>query len=145
VLGIKFHFSNKHEMSRKPQEMGACLVRKRVAVKEFDIHGSVHCRYISKCNQQDAALHNLFISVKCSIHVSGGTSAHHQELKTVYTASGTRQTKFFSMCFIVPVCCVCFAMYGPMNVKLINVKQAQETYQYRNIKRKLCKANAAVW
>jgi hypothetical protein len=33
---------------------------------QFDIHGSMHRRYISKCNQQNATLHNLFISVKCS-------------------------------------------------------------------------------
>jgi hypothetical protein len=35
--------------------------------------------------------------------------------------------------------------HGPMNVKVINAQQAKETYQYRNIKRKLCKTNAAVW
>jgi hypothetical protein len=37
------------------------------------------------------------------------------------------------------------AMHGSMNVKFINAKQAEETYQCRNIKRKLYKANAAVW
>jgi hypothetical protein len=30
----------------------------------FDVHGFVHRRYISKYNQKDAKLHNLFISVK---------------------------------------------------------------------------------
>jgi len=29
----------------------------------------------------------VFITIK-ALHVSGGSSAHHQELKTVYTASG---------------------------------------------------------
>jgi len=29
----------------------------------------------------------IFITIK-ALHVSGGSSAHHQELKTVYTASG---------------------------------------------------------
>jgi hypothetical protein len=29
----------------------------------------------------------VFIIIN-ALHVSGGTSAHHQELKTVYTASG---------------------------------------------------------
>jgi hypothetical protein len=38
-----------------------------------------------------------------------------------------------------------FAMHGPLNVKFINAKQAKETYQYKNIKRKLYRANAAVW
>ena len=32
----------------------------------FDIHGSVHHKRIFKSNQQDATLHSLFISVKCS-------------------------------------------------------------------------------
>ena len=32
----------------------------------FDVHGSVHRRRIFTYNQQDATLHNLFISVKCS-------------------------------------------------------------------------------
>ena len=31
----------------------------------FDVHGSVQHKCISKYNQQDATLHNLFISVKC--------------------------------------------------------------------------------
>jgi hypothetical protein len=35
-------------------------------LNEVDVHGSVHRRYISKYNKQDATLHNLFISVKCS-------------------------------------------------------------------------------
>jgi len=29
----------------------------------------------------------IFIAIN-ALHVSGGSSAHHQELKTVYTASG---------------------------------------------------------
>jgi hypothetical protein len=29
----------------------------------------------------------VFITIN-AVHVSGGSSAHHQELKTVYTASG---------------------------------------------------------
>jgi len=36
---------------------------------------------VFKHNQQDATLHN-------ALHVSGGSSAHHQELKTVYTTLG---------------------------------------------------------
>jgi hypothetical protein len=32
----------------------------------FDIHGSLHRRFITKCNQQDVTLPNLFISVKYS-------------------------------------------------------------------------------
>ena len=36
-------------------------------------------------------------------------------------------------------------MHGTMNVKFINAKQVKEVYQYRNIKRKLYKTNAAIW
>jgi len=38
-----------------------------------------------------------------------------------------------------------FTMHGPLNIKFINDKQAKETYQYENIKRKPYKANAAIW
>ena len=39
----------------------------------------------------------LFITVN-ALHVSGGFSAHHQELKTVHTASGIRQ-----VCLLLPL------------------------------------------
>ena len=58
----------------------------------FNVHGSVHCGYILIYIQQDAKLHNLFISGNCStcfrwyLHPSSG--AH----TTVSTASGTCQT-----------------------------------------------------
>jgi hypothetical protein len=38
-------------------------------------------------NKQDAAFLDLFISTD-ALHVSGGSSAHHQEHKNVHTASG---------------------------------------------------------
>jgi hypothetical protein len=33
----------------------------------------------------------MYLFLWNALHVSGGYSAHHQELKTVYTASGTCQ------------------------------------------------------
>jgi len=36
-------------------------------------------------------------------------------------------------------------MHGPLNVKFVNVKQAKETYQYKNTKEKLHKTNTAIW
>ena len=42
---------------------------------------------IPNFNQQDAACLDLFISID-ALHVSGGSSAHHQEHITVPTASG---------------------------------------------------------
>ena len=54
----------------------------------FDIHMSVYRNYNSKLNQQDATFLDLFISADF-LHVSGGSSAHHQEHLTVHTASGS--------------------------------------------------------
>jgi len=41
----------------------------------------------SKLRQQDGTFLDLFISTD-ALHVSGGSSAHYQEHKTVRTASG---------------------------------------------------------
>jgi hypothetical protein len=54
---------------------------------EFDIYMSVHRIKIPNYNQQDATLLDLFIFTN-ALHVSGGSSAHHQEHIIVYTASG---------------------------------------------------------
>jgi len=53
----------------------------------FDIHMSVHCNIIPNYGQQDATFLDLFIFTN-GLHVSGGSSAHHQEHVTVHTASG---------------------------------------------------------
>jgi len=42
----------------------------------------------------------VFITTN-ALHISGGSSAHHQELKTVYTASGIRRAFTASYRFIV--------------------------------------------
>jgi len=47
----------------------------------------VHSNIIPNYNQQDAASLDLFIFTD-ALHVSGGSSAHHQEHITVRTASG---------------------------------------------------------
>ena len=36
-------------------------------------------------------------------------------------------------------------MYGQQNIKICDAKQAKQVYQYKNIKIKLYKNNAAVW
>jgi len=54
----------------------------------LDIHMSVHRNIIPNYSQQDATfLPDLFISTD-ALHVSGGSSAHHQEHITVHTPSG---------------------------------------------------------
>ena len=57
-------------------------------LSSFDIHMSVHRRVIPNYSQQNATfLLGLFISTD-ALHVSGGSSAHHQEHITVHTAPG---------------------------------------------------------
>jgi hypothetical protein len=51
-----------------------------------DIHTSMHHAIIPSYSQQDATFLDLIIS-KDTLHVSGGSSAHHQEHTTVQTAS----------------------------------------------------------
>jgi hypothetical protein len=52
---------------------------------------SVHRNIIPNYRQQDATFLDLFIFTD-ALHVSDGSSAHHQEHITVHTASGTVKT-----------------------------------------------------
>ena len=52
-----------------------------------DIHMSVRRNIIPNYNQQDATFLDLLIFTD-GVHVSGGSSAYHQEHITVHTASG---------------------------------------------------------
>jgi len=49
----------------------------------FLVHGSMHRKNILIYIQQDATLHNLFY-LETALHVSGGTTTHHQERKQLY-------------------------------------------------------------
>ena len=49
----------------------------------FNVHGSVHHKNILIHIQQDAMLHSLFY-LETALHVSGGTTTHHQERKQLY-------------------------------------------------------------
>ena len=62
----------------------ACLQQ---TCSKFDIHRSVHRNIIPNYSQQDATFLDLSI-LSHALHVSGGSSAHHQEHITVHTASG---------------------------------------------------------
>jgi len=50
---------------------------------EFKVYGSMHRKNILIYTQQDATLHSLF-SLETALHVSGGTSTHHQDHKQLY-------------------------------------------------------------
>jgi hypothetical protein len=49
----------------------------------FNFHGSVHRDNILIYIEQDATLHSLFY-LETALHVSGGTTTHHQERKQLY-------------------------------------------------------------
>jgi len=55
-----------------------CSLGYDVAV--FNVHGSVRRKNILIYVQQDATLHSLFY-LEIALHVSGGTTTHHQERK----------------------------------------------------------------
>jgi hypothetical protein len=50
---------------------------------KFNFHGSVHRNNILIYIKQDATLHTLFY-LETALHVSGGTTTHHQERKQLY-------------------------------------------------------------
>jgi len=52
-------------------------------VKIFKVHGSVHRNNILIYIQQDATLGSIFY-LETALHVSGGTSNHHQECKQLF-------------------------------------------------------------
>jgi hypothetical protein len=55
---------------------------------KFDVHMPVHCKYISKVQPTRCNVFSIYLFPWVALHVSGGSSAHHQEHKTVHTASG---------------------------------------------------------
>ena len=61
---------------------------KKVTRTTFDVRTSVYRNIIPNYNQQDATFLDLFISTD-ALHVSSGSSAHHQEHITVRTSSGS--------------------------------------------------------
>jgi hypothetical protein len=58
---------------------------------KFEVYMSVYRNIITNYTQQDATFLNFFIFTD-ALHVSGGSSAHHQEHITAYTASGIDNT-----------------------------------------------------
>ena len=57
-----------------------------ILVRTFHIPMSVHRNIITNYSQQDATFLKFIITDV--LHLSVGSSAHHQEHKTVHTASG---------------------------------------------------------
>jgi hypothetical protein len=57
-------------------------------------------------------LHIIQLFLLNALHVSGGSSAHHQELKTLHTASS-----FFKLILLPAMIVEELELHGPMNVK----------------------------
>jgi hypothetical protein len=55
-----------------------------ILLGDLTFMGTCIVKYIPIYIQQDATLRSLFISGNCSLHVSGGTSTHHQESIQLY-------------------------------------------------------------
>ena len=60
-----------------------CHTRKTAGFCEFDVHGTVHRQMCILYNERYATYTMFFIIIR-TLHVSGGFSAHHQELITLY-------------------------------------------------------------
>jgi len=54
----------------------------------FDVYMSLHRQYISIVQQTRCNIFSNYLFLQIVPHVSGGSSTHHQEHKTVHTASG---------------------------------------------------------
>jgi len=53
----------------------------------FDIHVSVHRKYISKVQPTRCNVFSIYLFLQIALHVSGSSSTHHREYKTVHTVS----------------------------------------------------------
>jgi len=80
----EFYWRDKLEASKASVIFVAILVSYlRNTVLKFNVHGSVYRNNILIYIQQDATLHSLFY-LETVLHVSGGTTIHHQERKQLY-------------------------------------------------------------
>jgi len=66
----------------------------------FNVHGLVHRKNILIYIQQDPMLHSLFY-LETALHVSVGTSTHHQERKQLYLQHLVFVTPFLPSAAIV--------------------------------------------
>ena len=78
-------FGCKHNIRKiKTPKMAICYdVILTLYYVTFNVYGSVHRKNIPLHIQQDATSHSL-LYLETALHVSGGTSIHHQERKQLY-------------------------------------------------------------
>jgi hypothetical protein len=64
----------------------ACSLKTYYNETKFNVHGFVNRKNILIYIQQDATLHSLFYLKTAPLHVSGGTSTHHQRrIQLIYS------------------------------------------------------------
>jgi len=71
------------ETSKRADFVYMFVTVRRMQIVYFNVHGSVHRKNIPIYIQQDATLHSLF-HLETALHISGGTTTHHQERKQLY-------------------------------------------------------------
>ena len=95
----------------------AALTINRISLQPMtrDVHGSVHGKLIFEYNQQEATLHNLFISVKCSTcfrrflrPLSGAQKLYIRHRVLCQTFSATCHCRGWVG---VPMTCLCLFTY----------------------------------
>jgi hypothetical protein len=109
----------------------------------FNVHGSGHRKNILIYIQQDATLHSLFY-LETALHVSGGTSAHHQECKQLYLqhlvfliplllsasiAAGSSNGVTVLLCFIFSKYIAVLMFFGSMDVNIAKVTRLKTKFQ----------------
>jgi hypothetical protein len=77
---VNFYHEN---MPQRNAEYKSVSLNWQISCMIFNVYGSVHHNNIRIYIQQDATLHSLFY-LQNALHVSGGTSTHHQESKQLY-------------------------------------------------------------
>jgi len=84
-------------------EVVASLSQGRTAAAQCGLftHKSVSVIFEPPCITNKMQRNTIFFITANALHVSGGSSAHHQELKTVHTASGIRRA-----CLLLPLASV---------------------------------------
>jgi hypothetical protein len=70
-------------LEQEQTEVAGLEVATRKQVRIFNVRGSVHRKNTLIYIQQDATLHSLFY-LEIALHVSGGTTTHHQKRIQLY-------------------------------------------------------------
>jgi len=77
----------------------------------YNVHGSVHRKNILIYIQQDTRLHSL-LYMETALHISGGTTTHHQERKQLYLQHLVFVTPLLLPAAAIAMCVCVFLVMG---------------------------------